>query len=110
MEPVSCDNANCIYYWKCVKANCPDYPECDYIGMTSRTFKQRMGEHRDYAKRDVLTEPAGEHFNQRGQTVVDMKGQVLEKVKNLDPFILRARESQLIRKFDSFRHGQNKEP
>ena len=87
-----------------------EYPECEYIGMTSRTFKQRMGEHRDYAKQDVLTEPAGEHFNLRGHTVADMKGQVLEKVKNLDPFILRARESQLIRKFDSFRHGQNKEP
>ena len=69
-----------------------------------------MGEHSDYSKRDVLTEPAGEHFKQRGHTVADMKGQVLEKVKNVDPFILRARESQLIRKFDSFRHGQNKEP
>jgi hypothetical protein len=110
VEPVSCDSANCIYYWKCVKANCPDFLECEYIGMTSRTFKQRMGEHRDYAKRDVLTEPAGEHFNQRGHTVADMKGQVLEKVKNSDPFILRARESQLIRKFDSLWHGQNKEP
>ena len=78
--------------------------------MTSRTFKQRMGEHRDYAKRDVLTEPAGEHFNQPGHTVADLKGQVIEKVKNLDPFILRARESQLIRKFDSFRQRQNREP
>ena len=39
-----------------------------------------------------------------------MKGQVLEKVKNSDPYVLRARESMLIRKFDSFRHGLNKEP
>ena len=110
VEPVSCDTSNCIYYWKCMKANCMDYPECEYIGMTSRTFRERMGEHRDYPKRDVITEPAGEHFTKRGHSVADMKGQVLEKVKNSDPYVLRARESMLIRKFDSFRHGLNKEP
>ena len=109
-EPVSCESENCIYYWKCVKANCPDYPGCEYIGMTSRQFKKRMGEHRDYVKRDVLTEPAGEHFNQRGHTVADLKGQVIEKVRSKDPFIIRARESMLIQKFDSFRQGLNKEP
>ena len=109
-EPVSCESENCIYYWKCVKANCPDYPGCEYVGMTSRQFKKRMGEHRDYVKRDVLTEPAGEHFNQRGHTVADLKGQVIEKVRSKDPFIIRARESMLIQKFDSFRQGLNKEP
>ena len=87
-----------------------DYPQCEYIGMTTRTFRDRMGEHRDYPKRDVHTEPAGEHFTKRGHSVSDLKGQVLEKVKNSDPFVLRARESMLIKKFDSFRHGLNKEP
>ena len=110
VEPVTCDSANCIYYWRCVKANCPDYPACEYIVMTSRTFKDRMGEHRDYVKRDVLTEPSGEHFNTRGHSVADLKGQVLEKVRSVDPYILRAREAMLIKKFDSFRHGLNKEP
>jgi hypothetical protein len=57
-EPVNCESENCIYYWKCVKANCSYYPNCEYIGMTSRKFKDRMGEHRDYAKREVITEPA----------------------------------------------------
>ena len=73
---------------------------------------QLISEHKlsDYPKRDVITEPAGEHFTQRGHSVADMKGQVLEKVKNSDPYVLRARESMLIRKFDSFRHGLNKEP
>ena len=78
--------------------------------MTTRAFKDRLGEHRDYPKRDVITEPAGEHFTQRGHSVADLKGQVLEKVKNSDPYVFRARESMLIRKFDSFRHGLNKEP
>ena len=78
--------------------------------MTTRTLRERMGEHRDYPKRDVFTEPAGEHFTKRGHSVSDLKGQVLEKVKNGDPFVLRARESVLIKKFDSFRHCLNKEP
>ena len=65
--------------------------------VTSRTFKERMGEHRDYPKRDVLTEPSGEHFNERGHTVADLKEQVIKKVKNKDPFVLRARESMLIK-------------
>ena len=78
-EPVNCETVNCIYYWKCVKENCQDYPMREYIGMTSRKFKERMGEHRDYVKCDVLTEPSGEHFNSRGHTVAHLKGQVIEK-------------------------------
>ena len=69
-----------------------------------------MGEHRDYPKRAQLTEPTGEHFNRRGHAVSDLKGQVLEKVRSKDPFVLCARESMLIKKFDTFRHGLNKEP
>ena len=71
---------------------------------------ERMGEHRDYTKWDVYTRPAGEHFMRDWHSVSDLKGQVIEKVKNSDLFVLRARESILIRKFDSFRHGLNKEP
>ena len=78
--------------------------------MTTRKFKTRMSEHRDYPKRNVLTEPSGEHFTKQGHTVADLRGQVLEKVTNKDPFILRARESMLIQKFDTFRKGLNKEP
>ena len=62
-----------------------------------------------YPKRDVLTEPSEEHFNKRGHTVADLKGQVIEKVRSKDPFILRARESMLIKKFDTYRQGLNKE-
>ena len=78
--------------------------------MTTRTFKKRFSEHRDYPKRDVLTEPSGEHFSKRGHSVADLKGQVLEVVKSKDPFILKARESYLIKKFDTFRNGLNNEP
>ena len=31
--------------------------------MTSRKLKDRMGEHHDYVKRDILTKPSAEHFS-----------------------------------------------
>ena len=109
-QSVNCSTENCVYYWKCVKPNCSDFPECEYVGMTSRSFQARMSEHRDYPKRDVTTEPSGYHFTQRGHNVSDLKGLVLEKIKSKDPFVLRARENMLIKKFDTYRHGLNNEP
>ena len=109
-EPLNCESQNCVYYWKCVKPNCPLYPKCEYLGMTSRKFKTRMGEHRDYVKREVLTEPAGEHFNSRGHDVSHLKGQAIEQIRSRDPYVLRARESMLINKFDIFENGLNREP
>ena len=109
-QAVTCDTSNCVYYWKCIKANCQDFPNCEYIGMTTRKFKDRLAEHRDYPKRNVITEPSGFHFNQPGHTVAHLKGLVLEKVRNQDPFVLKAREHLLIQKFNTFRAGLNQEP
>ena len=74
-----------------------------------RTFQQRFSEHRDYVKSENLNEPSGQHFNLPGHTVADIKGLVIEKVKSNDPFILKAREHHLIKTFDTFRNGLNKE-
>ena len=49
-DPVNCETANCIYYWKCTKNNCKDYPKCEYIGLTKRPFKTRFGEHKQYVR------------------------------------------------------------
>ena len=78
-QAVSCDTTNCIYYWRCAKPNCKDFPNCEYVGMTTRSFKDRLSEHRDYPKRDVVTEPSGAHFTQPGHNVSHLKGVVLEK-------------------------------
>ena len=40
----------------------------------------------------------------------NIQGLAVEKVINKDPFILKARENWLIKKFDSYRNGLNKEP
>ena len=37
-------------------------------------------------------------------------GLAIEHVKSNDPFVLKAREAFLIKKFDSFRNGLNKDP
>ena len=63
------------------KSNCEDFPNCEYIGQTKRSFKDRLAEHRDYLKMDVLTKPSGEHFTKSGHNVAHLKGLVLE---NLD--------------------------
>ena len=109
-EALSCDTTNCVYYWRCTKPNCVDFPQCEYVGMTTRQFKDRLSEHRDYPKRDVFTEPSGEHFNKPGHGVHHLKGQVIERVRSNDPYILKAREHMYIQKFDTFRNGLNQEP
>ena len=108
-QPVTCDSENVICYWKCTKSNCDDYPECEYIGQTKRKFKDRLAEHRDYPKCEVVTEPSGAHFTKRGHNVSHHRGLVLEQVRNSDPFILKSREHLLIKKFDTFRHGLDQE-
>ena len=97
-EAVSCDTKNCIYYWTCTKKNCQQFPNCESIGKTTRQFKDRLAEHRDYPKRDIITEPSGDHFTQPGHNVSHMKGAVLEKVRSKDPYILKAREHLYIQK------------
>ena len=108
-DPVNCETANCIYYWKCTKNNCKDYPKCEYIGLTKRPFKTRFGEHKQYVRSTILDQPSGHHFNQPGHSVSDLCGIILEHVKSPDPFVLRAREFLFIQKFDTYNNGLNKE-
>ena len=70
---------------------------------------QRFSQHRDYVKSENLEEPSGEHFNLPGHSVSDIEGIVLEQVKSQDPFVLKSREHDYIRKFDTFRNGLNRE-
>ena len=108
-QAVTCTSKNVIYYWKCVKSKCIDYPQCEYIGKTKRRFRDRLLEHCNYPKRYVPT-ASGSHFTKRGHNVSHLKGLMLEKVKSSDPLILKRKEHLLIKKFDTYRHGLNQEP
>ena len=101
---------NCVYYWKCIKSNCKDFPKCEYLGLTSRPYRNRLAEHKQYIKSKLLEKPSGFHFNKDGHNLSHLAGLVLENVKSNDPFVLRAREFLYIQKFDCYRNGLNKEP
>ena len=109
-DAVDCQTSNCIYYWKCKKTKCKEYPRCEYVGMTSRPYRTRLSEHKQYIRSQLLDKPSGYHFNQPGHSLSDLTGLVLEHVKSPDPFILKAREYFYIQKFDTYNNGLNKEP
>ena len=109
-DSVNCETENCIYYWKCIKNKCKEYPNCEYIGLTTRKFRNRLSEHKQYVRSERLEEPSGHHFNAPGHTLSHLAGLVLEHVRNPDPFVLKAREFLYIQKFDTFNNGLNKRP
>ena len=76
---VDCNSENVIYLIFCRR--CPE----QYIGETKRKFKDRMGEHRNYVRNQVLIKAAGLHFNKPGHQLSDMQVTVLEKIQNEYP-------------------------
>ena len=108
-DTVNCQTKNIVYYWKCAKENCRDYPHCEYVGKSTRAFSQRMAEHKYYVTSENLEQPSGQHFNSGSHTVVHLKGCVLESVRSRDKYVLHTRERLYIQKFDTFRNGLNQE-
>ena len=74
----------------------------NYIGLSKRKFSKRLSEHRDYPKSGKVDEPSGQHFTLPGHAVSNLQGLAIEHVKNKDPFVLKAREAFIIKKFDSY--------
>ena len=109
-DPVNCQTSNVVYYWKCKKDNCKDFPKCEYIGLSTRPFRNRLAEHKQYIRSKNLDKSSGYHFNKAGHNLSHLAGLVLEHVKSDDQFVLRAREYLYIQKFDSYRNGLNMEP
>ena len=109
-DSVTCETSNWIYYWKCIKTKCKDFPRCEYVGLTTRPYRARLAEHKQYVRSNLLDKPSGYHFNQDGHNLSHFAGLVLEHVKSNDPFVLRAREFLYIQNFDCYRNGLNKEP
>ena len=108
-DSVNCETKNCIYYLIYRKPNCKEYPKCEYIGLTTRPFRNRLAEHKQYVKSRITDKPTGNHFTKTGHDLSHLAGLVLEEVKSSDPFVLRAREFMFIQKFDTFRNGLNGE-
>ena len=79
--------------------------------MTQQEFRDRIYQHIGYVRNKQLNKSTGEHFNLPGHRIYHMKFTMLEQVKSLDPlYIVCGRESKLIRKYNTFHNGINKEP
>ena len=103
---VSCSSTNIVYLLQCDKENCRK----QYIGETNQELRERIYQHIGYVRNKVISRATGEHFNLPGHSSHNMKFTILEKVKSIDPLYRREREKLLIRKFNSFYGGINKEP
>ena len=57
-----------------------------------------------------LNKATGEHFNLLGHSINNMKFTMFKQVKSFVPLYGREREKLLIRTFNTFYNGINKEP
>ena len=91
---------------ECDKNNCNKR----YIGFTQQEYCERMFQHIGYVRNKETQKAKGEHFNLPGHGMHNMKFSILEKVKSSDPLYGREREKLLIRKFNTYHKGINREP
>ena len=81
-------------------------------------MKTRFGEHVGSAtqtSQEITTNPVGVHFRAAGQTHCNMRVLPIEKVRSSERFVLEARESYWVNKYnsvkalpvDTMEHGMN---
>ena len=100
-SPIDCQTYNLVYMIECTKERCHQ----KYIGETERPLKDRISEHIGYVRTKKTNQAAGYHFNLPGHSLGDFKVTGLERVVKPDVEYRKERESYIIRKFNSFLHG-----
>ena len=108
-ERAGTDTTSCQSTGKAKLLNC--HNEAQYIGKTSQQFRARMGQHRNSVS-PVLglgeaSTPVGFHFSLPGHSLQHMQCIALEQVRSKDPYVILARESFWIRKYQAISHGLN---
>ena len=106
-DQVDFHTENIVYLIQCYKEQCK---ESKYIGKSERALSERISEHRGYIFRNDKRYAKGEHFNQPGHNLSNMKLTILEKVKSKDILYRKEREKYLIRMFNTFHKGMNRSP
>ena len=101
----TCGTKNIVYLIECTKEQCKE----KYIGETHRSLKEQTQEHISYVKSIFPTKSTGVHFNLPGHTLSNMTVTILEKVKG-DELYRKERETILIRKFNTYHRGLNRQP
>ena len=103
---VNCDSFNIKYLIECNKQSCMER----YIGQSFRPLKKRLSEHKGYINSIFPTQATGEHFNLPGHSMNNVTVTIIEKVKKNNECYRRERETILIRKFNTYYKGLNRQP
>ena len=103
---ISCLTPGVVYTLSCTKMNgeCCNVNGPQYVGVTERSAKVRFSEHVGSATQPCqanTTKPVGVHFRLPGHSHSDMGFLPIEKVRNKDRFVMEARESYWIKKYNS---------
>ena len=77
------------------------FSSLQYIGESERTLKERFSEHKGYVVNNMRNKATGEHYNQKGHKVSDMKITIIEKIYSSDPAVRKEREKYFINKFNT---------
>ena len=99
---VNCQSKNIIYALGCNK--CSE----QYVGESERTLQDRFSEHKGYVANSILSKATGNHFNQQGHKISDMKITIIEKVHSKDPQFRKQREKMYINKMNTKYKGMNR--
>ena len=99
---VNCQSKNIIYALGCTK--CSE----QYVGESERTLQDRFSEHKGYVTNSILSKATGNHFNQQGHKISDMKITITEKVHCKDPQFRKQREKMYINKMNTKYKGMNR--
>jgi hypothetical protein len=109
-QRITCEDRAVIYCVTCQHGTgcCPSRPQ--YIGMvgSTRPCRERCTEHRGSVS-NHQDNAVGAHFNLPGHSLDDFTFQPIEKVRSRDPFVIKARESFWIKKYEVLDKGLNKE-
>ena len=100
---VNCQTKNLIYCITCKKC------KIQYIGESEHTLQDRFSEHRGYVLNEKLNTATGQHFNQRGHKISDMKVNIVEKIFSQDIAVRKEREKFYIMKFNTKYKGLNRQ-
>ena len=98
---INCQTEGVLYKLDCMAKGCN---EICYVGETMKRAEERFVGHLNTINLDCYENtnlPVGRHYRDMpGHSQSDIRFTPFEKLKSKDPFVRKARESEIINKFD----------
>ena len=106
---MDCQTRNILYKLDCMADKCKEIPN---LGESKKRAEERFVGHLNTVNLDCYRDtnlPVGRHFRDTpGHSQKDMRFTPFEKIVSRDPFVRKARETELINKHGLLTHGLNK--